>query len=546
MDKSYQAILGHLTFTENTIQHIHQTIQFGELTCASDGSYSPTHQMSTHAYIILNQSTGISITGAAQTPGHSNLLSSYRSELHGQAAIYLLILSILQYHGQCPIYHLESYTDNQETANQIQKLYTDSPFQSYATSNPPEADILAEIRHILTGLTFNQNNPGCEWVKGHQDRTQNVESLSTIAKLNIQMDQLASDHLHILLQTDSQPVYFPYIHNPVTIYHRHLPIHTKFEITMRSNAGVEKIKQYIQQKMQVDNTIFSSIDWESHLQAFKSFQHHEQINIAKFLHNWLNTGTQQSKITPSTLPTCPCCPLDETPIHFLQCTGETILESKYSVIESFIHRLKQHQTSPQILHYISNVYVPWLYNIDPVPSHDLPTNDPVLHTCISEQQAIGIQHLAKGRISKSWRTLQLQFGNNHTWQKKFITELWISSLALWRLRNQQLHQGQHHLHATRLQWLNEYITSLYESPLSNEHPEFFNTPVAAALQQIPIQKIKWIHTLHAMDIIQTADFSIHTFNHRHHPSHSHRLTSTFIETIGHENDFSESDEEMQE
>jgi len=238
-------IIGQIEASEENVNLIYTMMRSTELMCASDGSHSPLHKLSTHSYIIHEPTSGIEITGVGQTPGHPELLSSYRAELHGQAAIYLLIFAILQYKGNQPIYRIDSFTDNKEASRQITYLYENDPFSTFSLSNPPEADILTEIRYVFTQLTFTQRTSGCTWIRSHQDQRTAFSNLSPAAQLNVRMDTLASEYLQLLIAQDSIPIYAPYPHNQITVYHHHQPVHTHLDPHIRDSISQSKLQDHI-------------------------------------------------------------------------------------------------------------------------------------------------------------------------------------------------------------------------------------------------------------------------------------------------------------
>eukprot|EP00957_Ditylum_brightwellii_P075398 5730161-Ditylum_brightwellii.AAC.1 len=62
------------------------------------------------------------------------------------------------------------------------------------------------------------------------------------------------------------------------------------------------------------------IDWDRLGIALKHQTLHTQIQLIKFIHNWLNTGSQKQKFHEDVVADCPvCCAEDKTWMHMFQC-----------------------------------------------------------------------------------------------------------------------------------------------------------------------------------------------------------------------------------
>lgn len=130
-----------------------------------------------------------------------------------------------------------------------------------------------------------------------------------------------------------------------------------------------------------------------------------------------------------------------------------------------------------------------------------------LHNLITqtmvEQDAIGWDHFARGRISKFWTTTQTSQNKTQCikrWQQQFITKIQKVNSTLWEVRNTlQFGKGKEKL--TREQnRLVPTITNYYEIyhyTISTKYYKIFNTSLVQRLNYSPIENSQWINTVKA-------------------------------------------------
>lgn len=120
--------------------------------------------------------------GVKRTPGHVKFLSSQRSELSNIDRIITLIESLCQfYHVPYRTVSMKIGCDNMSTLRIFDEEYIFSP-------NDTDLDYFSSIRARIKGSLINWTS---EWVKGHQDNTKQLSSLTRMEILNIEMDKLA-------------------------------------------------------------------------------------------------------------------------------------------------------------------------------------------------------------------------------------------------------------------------------------------------------------------------------------------------------------------
>jgi hypothetical protein len=88
----------HLSLPTN-YEEILNDIKTGDIILVSDGSYHPTKQQGTAAWILEGTKSSIQIIGRVVTPGPDISQSAYRSELAGILASITVLNALLSFHN---------------------------------------------------------------------------------------------------------------------------------------------------------------------------------------------------------------------------------------------------------------------------------------------------------------------------------------------------------------------------------------------------------------------------------------------------------------
>ena len=131
--------------------------------------------------------------GSGPIDGPMEVGSSTRSELGGFTAPLLLTTAIANFWGirhQCKF---RWYTDSTTAIRKV-RLYTG---KGKSQKYPEHSDYMTTITYLISELKC-PINP-C-WVKGHQDVDCPYDELPREARLNVDVDQLATDHFKVLAQ----------------------------------------------------------------------------------------------------------------------------------------------------------------------------------------------------------------------------------------------------------------------------------------------------------------------------------------------------------
>ena len=155
------------------------------ITIASDGGLK--HRLGTHGWKIVAQDGQVLFLGSGPVDGPPDISTSTRSELGGLTAPMLLCASLARYWG---LTHRCKYTWLTDSKAAISKVTFILRSSTQPRCYPDDIDFVTAVRalHIALGRKSIQ----CKWVKGHQDSGKDYNELSDAAKLNIDVNSLAS------------------------------------------------------------------------------------------------------------------------------------------------------------------------------------------------------------------------------------------------------------------------------------------------------------------------------------------------------------------
>eukprot|EP00957_Ditylum_brightwellii_P175622 13371562-Ditylum_brightwellii.AAC.1 len=97
------------------------------------------------------------------------------------------------------------------------------------------------------------------------------------------------------------------------------------------------------------------IDWNQLGNALEHQKLHTQVQLVKFVHNWLNTGTQKQKFYEDAVTDCPnCCTENGTWMHMFQYPHDDAISLQSLALTKFKSLLIKMSTAPiirQVLYY---------------------------------------------------------------------------------------------------------------------------------------------------------------------------------------------------
>eukprot|EP00957_Ditylum_brightwellii_P155071 11804033-Ditylum_brightwellii.AAC.1 len=164
---------------------------------------------------------------------------------------------------------------------------------------------------------------------------------------------------------------------------------------------------------------------------------HTQIWLIKFMHNWLNTGSQKQKFHEDTVADCPvCCAEDEMWMHMFQCPHNDAILLRSLALTKFKSSLIKIQTAPiiqQVLYYKVSQWCKMLSLQPPRILTDIAGTK--LCNAVETQHDLGWNNFMKGRIAKQWCMAQTVYCCSFPKPKEFGERQLTTKLikAIWTM-----------------------------------------------------------------------------------------------------------------
>jgi ribonuclease HI len=128
--------------------------------------------------------------GSGPIDGPTEVGSSTRSELGGFTAPLLLVTALARFWGLRHRCRFRWTTDSTSAIKKV-KMYTKRSSHQLPQRYPEHSDYITTIRELCDEL---RRPLEIQWVKGHQDDDRAYDELPRDAKLNIDVDELATQH----------------------------------------------------------------------------------------------------------------------------------------------------------------------------------------------------------------------------------------------------------------------------------------------------------------------------------------------------------------
>ena len=288
---------------------------------ASDGGLS-NDAVGTYGWkIVTNHANRHDITlfqGSGFIDGPSEVGSSTRSELGGFTAPLFLATALARFWGIRHKCQFRWYTDSKTAISKV-RMYTT---KGKPTQYPDNPDYLMTI-HELTKELRRPLLP--TRVKGHQDDDRNYDELPRDARLNVDVDALATQRYNSL-SSKNGPMrsidHLPCQQISISIDGKRFPSH--WDTNLRWSINGSYMKRYILSKQGWELHTWDTIDFEFVKAYCKSEKMTERIQWFKCMHNLQSIGVNKQKIKSTDVEVeidlCPCCRLlPETQQHMFLC-----------------------------------------------------------------------------------------------------------------------------------------------------------------------------------------------------------------------------------
>ena len=413
-------------------------LQKGTELAMSDGSYYPDSNVTTSAWILESSDGTQSISGLT-TPFFSPTCNgAYRSEISG-------LLAIIHITTYLTLEHNLSEPTITIGCDNIKALTTCFDMD-YLHRNPTakHADLLSGIAGLLRLNLIKINH---RHVYAHQDDDKDYEDLPRLAQMNVRMDWLAKFASSQIIEKHIVPPkssHHPLGFIAVTVHGKVIPHQIKHDIY---NAISEKLThQWWISKGRYNIHDIPLLHWEVCAAASTSQSKSDQKFSAKWTTGHLATGTKMMQWKKRAKDNCPfCLAPEETTYHILTCPHDNSKNIWESSFETLIKSLTRIDTESELLSTLTYDLHCWRHAKPFLLTQSLSIS---LQPIFTHLRQIQYDKFLEGLIPKTliqyqdnyYRQKESCHKTGKTCGKKVYKLLWNLTSALWKGRNEQLHQ----------------------------------------------------------------------------------------------------------
>lgn len=278
-------------------------------------------------------------SGAVVVPGSAKDQSSYRSELAG-------IYSILAFAKRlCMLYKIMTGSIELGCNGQsaLDKAFN---FVDLIQIEVADHDLLQAIRTLWASSPITWT---FRYVKGHQDNNKSLDSLDCWAKLIMEMDAKAKQHLEVARRT---PQHYNISAEPWSLWIGGEKNITDVASTIYDVVHSREAKDYWMKKDNLPHEAMDEVDWELLNVAMKEIKRNRRVFSSKHTSGICGVGKfmQRWKLQKDNL--CPRCGELEDAPHVWVCQGSGATEIWDKSLDKLEDWLKTVNTNPDIQHTI--------------------------------------------------------------------------------------------------------------------------------------------------------------------------------------------------
>jgi hypothetical protein len=483
------------------------------ITIASDGGLKSW--LGTHGWKIVSRSGCTLFLGSGPVDGPFDISHSTRSELGGLTAPLLLVTSLAKFWGLQHKCRYKWLTDSKAAISKVTLITTSKT--SSSRRYPDDIDYVTAIKELHQTLGGRSLHP--TWIKGHQDDDTEYDKLSQDAKLNVDVDGLASDHFWSGHGTRPTQKIMHFHEYKVSIAINGVIYPTRIDEQIRYHINGSYLKDFIKRKKGWSEQMWSNIDIMAFGRHFKTLSGSKRVQHMKFVHDLQPLGVNQSRQHRSSddeLSKCPCCGIhEETQFHLVHCTDNPARVK--AVLD--LRKACRKSDGTRFLQVFGDILEQWLANPEQTPSLDHRLNPFLRHECfpisyihlvneaLQEQGKIGWLNMLRGFLSIKWRQLASTYiidategqdienrndGSNRV--HRALKVMHTLTNELWTGRNGALHGAKQEQDKHRLSLIDLEITKFHsEADLVLTDDRFYcETSLRKLLNGSTANKRRWL------------------------------------------------------
>ncbi|KAI2499411.1 hypothetical protein MHU86_15056 [Fragilaria crotonensis] len=467
------------------------------LIIASDGSLNDT--AGTFGWKITTNKHEPLFEGSGPVDGPIEIGSSTRSELGGFTAPLLLVTVLARHWGLRHRCTFRWIADSKVAINRV-TLVTRKDHRP--TSQPDNADYLSLIKDLFKEL---RRPLHAQWIKSHQDSQKQYEQLSADAKLNVDVDNLATafhkrKRANPSRSTDHLPA------SAISIVINKTRFYGNIDANIRYHINGSYLKDYLQIRHHWSEFVWNLIDLRAFGRHFKTITLAHRPAHLKFVHNQLPLGDKKyrcSVVKDPKLKVCPCCLLDdEDQTHFIQCQQNTAWAQALAALTKTILK-DPHPSRPAyaacLESFLRNPHQPVNPELPNFPPHMREQLDLAIQT----QNLIGWMPALQGFLSTHWHTLAAMSLSDHdklenkagiSRTHKALTATATFTRSIWLGRNDTLHKQKETedslVYSTESAEIRHYHSHPQNLPASDRH--YCSTPLSTLIRSRPSTRRRWL------------------------------------------------------
>lgn len=464
------------------------------------------HHSGSFSWILCSPGKEQLVLNSGPVDGWHRCLSSLRSEAAAIASLILYLDELAMFHHIDICCKFRLYVDSTSAISNVKRLRDLIPSRRF----PNHADLLSTMKaapHVLANFRLTH-------VHSHQDKTTEFVELPFPAQLNVLCDTMATQQLqHQVGNEEDRTLSSPLIPRTlsVAVMYKRQVISSHYVARLRECITLDNHRQFLQQKYNWSNDVWMSIAWDALMKCARKPTLTQPVTRSKLVHNWLHLGSQRVKFgsggtTLEIERCCPYCNQAEDFTHLLTCTDPRAMKFRYDASIPFRKALSKLGDAGTFL--LRAIQVWTKTPLDPL---DLPPVDEALgiqgaiEKAVQSQTCIGWSNFFRGFVSLDWGAIvsrtelnRLTPDDRYVQAEKTLTAVIMAvqeySLAIWKSRNEVLHEAGSDSLSIVHAALNHSITQLYllRSTFSSILQSYFTVPLEARLRQSPRQRTRWL------------------------------------------------------
>jgi len=344
-------IWGNAPITKDTISTIESHLLNDNISCAGDGSVK--RGKAAHAWCVFRKDTyEILLKGTATVNGDYDHITSLRPETISCVAAGSFLNMIAAANDQVDS-SVTFYSDNESAViNSSRTLIHD-----VGSAMENDIDVTIQNIRLINKAKFNFR---MIHVHGHQD--DNSSKLSPIADINVQMDELAGQHVEEILKVDidtSEPTMFPSQQISVLIDGKR--VHTHVEESLIFQYYKKPLEKHYKNVVKLQPSEFTNIRWNALRLTLRDSSKPDQT--LKAIHSQWQTKYICKRWNLTSDAKCPLCPdSDETWEHVIKCDNIHIQRVRRECILKLNQDLGVLRTNPTLHKHILAIIEAWTTN----------------------------------------------------------------------------------------------------------------------------------------------------------------------------------------